>query len=65
MNLGELITEKREDLGYRKVEFSKIIGVGYDTLRDWEMGGSIPTGKNMRRLVEVLEFTPQEIELYF
>ena len=65
LSLGKFITYKREKLGYKKVEFSKLIGVGDDTLRYWERDRFIPAGKNMIALINVLAFTKDEVKHYF
>lgn len=65
LTLGEFITKKREELGYGKIDFSKLIGVGDDSLRSWEKNRFIPAGINRTRLIEVLELSPKEIKEYF
>jgi DNA-binding transcriptional regulator YiaG len=65
LSLGDFITKRREELGYKKIEFSKIIGVGDDSLRSWEKGRFVPAGKNMRALIDVLKFTTEEAKYYF
>lgn len=65
LSLGSFITKRREDLGYKKIEFSKLIGVGDDTLRSWERNRFVPAGKNMVALIKTLKFSPEEIKHYF
>lgn len=65
MTLGEFITFRREQLGYKKIEFAKILGVGSDSLLSWEKDRFIPAGKNMRALIKYLKFTSEEIRYYF
>ena len=63
--LGEFIAYRRQSLGYKKGEFSKMVGVGDDSLRSWEKGRFIPAGKNMRALIKLLNITPPESHYYF
>lgn len=65
MSLGQFISFRRESLGYKKMEFSQLMGVGDDTLRSWERNKFIPAGKNKRRLFELLGFSAEEKEYYF
>ena len=65
LTLGQLISKKREDLGYKKMQLSRLLDVGDDTLRSWERDRFVPAGKNMRAIIDVLRFTPQECSLYF
>lgn len=65
LTLGQFITRRREEFGYKKMEFAKLIGVGDDTLRSWERDRFIPAGKNMLALIKVLKFTQEEIKYYF
>ena len=44
LTLGQFIAKRREHFGYKKIEFSKLIGVGNDTLRRWETDKFIPAG---------------------
>lgn len=64
-SLGEFILSGRESLGCNKVEFAKLIGVCWDTIRYWERDRFIPAGKNMYSLVRVLGMKRPEIDLYF
>ena len=65
LSLGCFIKKRREDLGYKKIEFSKLIGVGDDTLRSWERDRFVPAGKNMVSLIKTLKFSSEEIQHYF
>jgi DNA-binding transcriptional regulator YiaG len=65
LSLGKFITKRREELGYRKIEFSKLINIGSDSLLSWEKDRFIPAGKNMIALIKYLKFTPEEIKHYF
>ena len=65
LTLGEFIIKRREDLGYKKGEFAKLIGVGADSLLSWEKNRFTPAGKNMIAIIKLLKFTPEEIRRYF
>lgn len=65
MSLGQFITKRREELGYGKIQFAKLIDVGSDSLLRWERDRFIPAGKNRRALIDMLKFTPEEVNLYF
>jgi DNA-binding transcriptional regulator YiaG len=65
LSLGEFIANRRESLGYTKTKFSKLIGVGDDTLRSWERNRFVPAGINARNLVKILNFSNEEIRKYF
>ncbi len=65
LTLGQFIAFKRQSLGYKKMEFAELIGVGDDSLRSWERDIFIPAGKNMIALIKVLKLTRAEIKHYF
>lgn len=65
VSLGQFIIKRREELGYKKIQFSELIGVGDDSLRSWEKDKFIPAGKNMIALIKLLKFTPEEVKHYF
>lgn len=65
MTLGQFITKKRKELGYKKGEFSKIIGITRGSLKSWEDDKFMPAGRNRRELMRALQFTERERELYF
>ncbi len=65
LTLGQFISKKREEFGYKKLQFSSMIGVGNDTLRSWEQDRFKPAGKNMYALIDVLKFSADEVRLYF
>jgi DNA-binding transcriptional regulator YiaG len=65
ITLGELISRKREKLGYGKIQFAKMIGIGDDSLRSWERNRYKPAGKHKKLVATLLEFTPSEIKEYF
>lgn len=65
LTLGQFITKRREELGYKKMQFAKMINVGDDSLRSWENDRFIPAGINRRTLIELLNFTPEEVSYYF
>lgn len=64
MTLGKIITHKRESLNYKKIEFSKILGIGSDTLLAWEKDKFKPAGKNLYKLIKILKFTKEEATKY-
>lgn len=65
LSLGQFITYKRETLGYKKMQFCKMMDVGDDSLRSWERDRFVPTGKNMKNIVTLLKFTNKERIHYF
>lgn len=65
LTLGEFIKVKRELLGYGKIEFSKMLGVGDDTLRSWERNRFRPAGKNKDLLIKFLQLSNDEIDKFF
>jgi DNA-binding transcriptional regulator YiaG len=65
LTLGQFITKKREEHGYKKIEFAKLIQVGDDSLRSWEKDRFVPAGKNMVSLIKILKFSPEEMKHYF
>ena len=65
MTRGQFIAYKREFCGYKKIEFSKLLGVGDDTLRSWERDRFKPTGINLRNLVKHLKLNDDDIKTYF
>lgn len=65
MTRGQFIAYKREIWGYRKVEFSRLMNVGDDTLRAWERDKYKPTGINLRNLIKRLGLNNDEIKMYF
>jgi len=65
VTLGQFITKRREELGYKKIEFSRLVGVGDDSLRRWEKDIFKPAGINARNLIKLLKFSPEESRHYF
>ena len=65
ISLGEFIAKRRIELGYEKVEFSKLVGVYIDSVRNWEKDESKPVGKNMVALIKLLKFKKSEVMKYF
>lgn len=54
MNL-EKLKEEREKLGLSQVKIAKAVGVSRNAYSMWENGCSIPSEKNMQKLMEVLK----------
>jgi len=65
LSLGKFITKRREELGFKKIEFSNLVGVGDDSLRSWERDRFKPAGKNMVALIKLLNFKKSEVMKYF
>lgn len=65
LTLGQFISFKREALGYKKVEFSKKMNVGDDTLRSWERDRFVPAGINKRNIIKNLHFSTDDVNTYF
>jgi len=65
MTRGQFIAYKRECCGFKKMEFSKLMGVGADSLHSWEKDKFKPSGINLRNLVKNLKLTKDEIKKYF
>ncbi len=65
LSLGQFIAKRREELGYKKVAFSNLIGVGCESLKKWETDTFIPAGINRRSLIKWLLMTPEQINHYF
>lgn len=65
LSLGEFIVKKRELLGFKKIQFSKMMGVGDDTLRWWERDRFVPAGINRRNLIKILNFNDDDVIRYF
>jgi DNA-binding transcriptional regulator YiaG len=65
MTLGELITKKREESGYGKMEFCGLMRISDDTLRNWERDIFVPAGRNRRLISRLLDFSDDEKIKYF
>lgn len=65
LSLGQFIAYKRNYYGYKKIQFSKILGITDDTLRYWERDRFIPAGKNRTALIRLLKITKEEVKYYF
>lgn len=65
ISLGNFISSRRESLGYKKIQFSKMLDVDDNTLRDWERGRFVPAGKNIYSLVNFLKMNKSEVDTYF
>ncbi len=65
MTLGEFITFKREQMGFKKMQFSELLGIGDDSLRSWEKDRFKPAGQNMINLISALGLKKSEVKHYF
>lgn len=55
------IRSERIRRGITQVELAKFIGVGQSTVAMWETGNSIPRGKTLIKLAEVLECSIEKL----
>ena len=53
-NIGQLIKERRRDLGVSQTELAERMGVSSKTVRAWEWGNTAPKGRKCATLFEVL-----------
>jgi len=54
-DLPEKIKAKRLELGLKQFELAKLVGVSAPTMNDWEHGRTVPRGKNLYKLAQVLK----------
>jgi len=53
--LGQLVKQRREELGMGRVPFAESAGIGSDaTIRDFEFGRHLPSGTTLRKLEKAL-----------
>lgn len=60
--IGQRIRAKRIAAGFNRSELSRKVGVTPQAVQQWEEGVTSPRGKNLRKLADFLNATPQYIQ---
>jgi transcriptional regulator with XRE-family HTH domain len=55
MTIGKRIQALRVERGITRTEFAKMLGVGYDTLYNWEHCGTTPHLRYIRAAAKLLD----------
>lgn len=61
MNLGELVKQKRRARFMSQKDLGALLDVTWGTVQRWESSKNLPFPAQQRRLLEVLEITPEEL----
>ena len=61
-NLGQVIAKKREEKGYSQIDLAVKTGMTLPMIKKWEMNSATPKRENWKRVVEVLDITPKDIQ---
>ena len=61
---ADRLRQYRRERGWRQVDFARVIGVNKDTVRNWEIGRSVPRlaalGRRAVAFVKALRWAPEE-----
>ena len=57
LEMGKRIAKKREAKGLDQSELGRLLDITPQAVQQWESGQTSPRGKNLERLVEVLDCT--------
>jgi DNA-binding transcriptional regulator YiaG len=61
--LGQLIERRRDDRGFSRSYFATELGIGRETLKDWEGDKSLPASEHRARIYEeVIRGDPEAVE---
>lgn len=60
--IAQRIKRGRIALGYSLSELARRVGVSPQAVQQWEFGKTSPKGNNLRKLSQVLDFTPQFLQ---
>jgi len=61
--IGALVKQRREELGLGRVPFAEAAGLGSDaTIRDFEFGRHLPTGRTLRKIEKALGWRTGSID---
>lgn len=61
--LGALVKQRREEMGLGRVPFAEAAGMGSDaTIRDFEFGRHLPTGRTLRKIEKALGWRSGSID---
>jgi transcriptional regulator with XRE-family HTH domain len=61
-DIAKRIKRGRIALGYSLSELARRVGVSPQAVQQWEFGKTSPKGENLRKLSNVLNFTPQFLQ---
>ena len=58
MNIAKIIREGRERLNLNQTQLAELVGVSPQAVQQWESGATLPRGKRLNRIAEVLQLPP-------
>ena len=58
MNIAKIIREGRERLNLNQTQLAELVGVSPQAVQQWESGATLPRGKRLSRIAEVLQLPP-------
>lgn len=59
---GQMLKKKRKEQGLTQAELAEALDVASNTISGWESDRMAPSGKNMQKLRDILEKSPEEVE---
>lgn len=58
MNIAKIIREGREKLNLNQSQLAELVGVSPQAVQQWESGATLPRGKRLNKIAEVLQLPP-------
>lgn len=58
MNIARIIREGREKLNLNQSQLAELIGVSPQAVQQWEAGATLPRGKRLNKIAQVLKLPP-------
>src|SRR5688500_3106426 len=58
MNIAKIIREGREKLNLNQSQLAELVGDSPQAVQQWESGATLPRGKRLNRIAEVLQLPP-------